>query len=324
MAESDEPRPIGWHAGERAMQERIGVAEAMAGVRHYIRPIMTEQLCAFFPILDFVAIGSVDAEGFPWASLRCGKQGFIAAPDDRTLLIAGHSSLHDPAEAGLHAGAAIGLLGLQPHTRRRNRVNGMVRARDGDNLAIDVEESFGNCPKYIQARVVAGYDLAPEAAPVRLDTHDAAARAQIASADTLFIASYADVAGERRVDVSHRGGKPGFVRLELDGALTIPDLPGNRFFMTLGNLLVMPRAGLAFVDFETGTLLQMTGDAALLGAEEEPGGGFLGAERYWRFMPRRIVLRRGAIPLRMTLQDFSPYTMRTGGWLDEGREQDRI
>lgn len=87
------------------------------------------------------------------------------------------------------------------------------------------------------------------------------------------------------------------MQLDADGGLTIPDYSGNRFFNTLGNFLVTPRAGLTFVDFETGDLLQMTGDASVI-LEPLEIAGLQGAERLWRFHPRRIVRRPGALPIR--------------------------
>ena len=58
--------------------------------------------------------------------------------------------------------------------------------------------------------------------------------------------------------MSHRGGKPGFVGVQGD-TLAIPDFRGNRFYNTLGNLLGDPRAGLLFVDFASGDILQIQG-----------------------------------------------------------------
>lgn len=86
-----------------------------------------------------------------------------------------------------------------------------------------------------------------------------------------------------------------------DGWLTIPDFVGNRFFNTLGNIAVNPRAGLTFPDFSTGGLLQMSGEAELL-SEAPNGVPPDGAERYWRFRPRRIVWRADALPIRYELK----------------------
>ena len=60
------------------------------------------------------------------------------------------------------------------------------------------------------------------------------------------------------VDVSHRGGKPGFVRIDDDKTLTFPDFSGNYHFNTMGNILLNPLAGLLFIDFEQGDLLYLT------------------------------------------------------------------
>ncbi len=130
-----------------------------------------------------------------------------------------------------------------------------------------MEQSFGNCPKYIQLREprFARDPALPSAArPVTSAGLDMTARLLVQEADTFFVGTYADIGGRRQVDVSHRGGRKGFVRVGDDGWLTIPDFAGNRFFNTLGNIAVNPRAGLVFTDFSTGTLLQMTGEAELL------------------------------------------------------------
>jgi hypothetical protein len=54
------------------------------------------------------------------------------------------------------------------------------------------------------------------------------------------------------------------VRVRDERTLEFPDYPGNNMFNTLGNLVVHPRAGLLFVDFERGDLLQLTGSARIL------------------------------------------------------------
>jgi predicted pyridoxine 5'-phosphate oxidase superfamily flavin-nucleotide-binding protein len=75
-----------------------------------------------------------------------------------------------------------------------------------------------------------------------------------------------------RADASHRGGPPGFVEVAGDGArLRFPDFPGNRMFQTLGNLAVDPRVGLLFVDWDTGTALQVTGRAEIVWADDRRG-----------------------------------------------------
>ena len=306
-----------WHAGEKTIQRGAGVAEKMEVVgRRNVRDAMLEQHRAFFAQLPFVVVGSVDAGGAPWATILTGKPGFVVASTPTTLDIAAPPAVGDPAGVGLREGEAVGLLGIELDTRRRNRANGTLRAAAPGRMRVDVAQSFGNCPQYIQLRDPVPVDQRdPPAAAEELDGLDDAARAAIAAADTFFVASYAEFDGRRQVDVSHRGGKSGFVRVGADGTLTIPDFAGNLFFMTLGNVLLSGKAGLAFPDWETGDLLQVTGEAAMIEASPEVAA-FAGAERLWTLHPRRVVRRRRALPVRWAMREdgWSPNTLMTGDW----------
>ncbi|MGL6042887.1 MAG: FAD-binding oxidoreductase, partial [Sandaracinobacteroides sp.] len=210
---SDNPTeaPSPWHSGEITLQRAIGVADRMAVAgRKVIRDHMPEQHRNFFAGLPFLVAGAVDAAGDAWATLLTGAPGFASSPDPRTLAFALRRDAADPADRGFQDGDAIGLLGIELHSRRRNRMNGSVRRSDDNGFAVTVEHSFGNCPQYIQLRdwQVSDEDAGAPAAAARTDHLDAAARAMIAGADTFFVASYVDnAAGHRQVDASHRGGK---------------------------------------------------------------------------------------------------------------------
>ena len=325
---ADQPKSAGaapaspWHAGEKAMQHSVGVTERMDEVGgRVIRDHLPEQHRQFYPLLPFVVLGAVDPEGRPWATLRAGTPGFLQSPDAASLRVIATRDDQDPAERGMENGDAVGLLGIQLQTRRRNRLNGSIRRRDAASFDIGVAQSYGNCPQYIQRRAPAftrDPSAASDIAPVTLERLDDRARQIIRGADTFFVASYYDAgagAGARQVDVSHRGGKPGFVRLDDDGVLTVPDFAGNMFFNTLGNLLLNPRAGLVFIDFETGDLLQLSGSAELL-LDSPEIASFDGAERLWRFRPQRIVYRAAALPMRLSREigGESPNSLRTGSW----------
>ncbi|SAK68955.1 pyridoxamine 5'-phosphate oxidase-like FMN-binding protein [Caballeronia hypogeia] len=319
------PKPVAgsapWHPGELAIQKAFGVQERMDDVgRRVVRSYMPDQHRQFFAQLPFMVAGTVDERGDPWATLIAGHPGFMHTPDATTLSFEHARDPLDPADAGMNDGQSIGLLGIELHTRRRNRMNGVIR-RDGARAKFDVavEQSYGNCPQYIQLRDFE-FVRAPAAPspvqPLVLDTLSPRAIEMIARADAFFVASYFDRDdGHRQVDVSHRGGKPGFVRLSDDGALTIPDFAGNLFFNTLGNILVNGRAGLVFADFETGALLQLAGEAEVL-LDSPEIAAFQGAERIWRFTPRRIVYREDALPLRWKARGdgASPNSLMTGDW----------
>ena len=289
-----------FHAGEHALQARAGLRARMADIgARVIRDHMPDQHRDFFAWLPFLLVGSVDGQGQPWASVLHGAPGFVRSPDPRRLRVAARPPAGSALAAHLTAGASLGLLGIQPHTRRRNRMNGRVVAADDDGFEVAVEHSFGNCPKYIrvrEARVLtdAGQPGVPEAGT----TLDDEARALIAAADTLFIAS----AHAGQADVSHRGGAPGFVRCDDEGRLLLPDYAGNFFFNTLGNLLLEPRAGLLFIDFERGDLLQLSATAELIWdgplVDAHPG-----ALRLLRLTVTGMVRTRGGLPLGWTAGD---------------------
>jgi predicted pyridoxine 5'-phosphate oxidase superfamily flavin-nucleotide-binding protein len=287
-----------WHAGEIALQSTLGVAERMDEIgRKVIRDYMPDQHRDFFAQLPFAVFGSVDAEGRPWATLRAGEEGFMHSPDPQHLQLVLPAEADDPAQAGLRDGAAVGMLGIELHTRRRNRLNGRLRALDEERFEITVGESFGNCPQYIHRRDYRFERQPGERSglpPRRLPQLDALARDLIGRAGTFFVATYSGEGETMRVDVSHRGGAPGFVQIGSDGSLRIPDYEGNRFFATLGNILLNQRAGLVFPDFDSGGLLQMSGSAEVV---------LDGAHRHWEFAPQEIVWREDALPLRWALQE---------------------
>ncbi|NVD42022.1 pyridoxamine 5'-phosphate oxidase family protein [Ensifer sp. HO-A22] len=314
------PAASPWHEGELTIQRSLGVVERMdAPGRNFVRTFMPEQHRQFFPMLPFIVLGAVDPSGDVWASLRAGEPGFIQAPDAHALTVHLPRDRGDPADAGMEDGNAIALLGIQLETRRRNRLNGVVRRARDDHFAVSVGQSFGNCPQYIQLR---DFSFArkptapPETRPVHLSGLDRRAKEIIANADTFFVASFVDRDnGERQVDVSHRGGKAGFVRVGEDGVLTIPDFAGNLFFNTLGNFMLNPKAGLLFVDFATGDMLQMTGEAEVVLTSPEIDA-FQGAERLWRFRPRQVLYRADGSSLRWSSREAgqSPNSLMTGDW----------
>lgn len=309
-----------FHAGERAMQARAGMRERLAQVGpRVMREAMPEQHRAFFRQLPFVVVGSVDAAGQAWACLLAGPPGFIDSPDPRRLTIDALPDVASPLAASLRVGFSLGLLGIEPHTRRRNRANGSVSALTATGFEIDISQSFGNCPQYIQARE-AHYEPR-EREPIavaRSNSIDKPAHDIIARADTFFIATAhpnasTHAARSEGVDVSHRGGKPGFVRVDADGTLTVPDFSGNFFFNTLGNLALNPRAGLLFADIASGDLLHLAGRAEIIwdGPEVE---AFAGAERLLQIRVDEVLRQERAMPLTWSAAELSPLLAATGRW----------
>ncbi|KFF48554.1 ferredoxin [Gammaproteobacteria bacterium MFB021] len=293
-----------FHAGELEAQRRAGVAPS----GRFIRDYMPEQHREFFAQLPFIVLAAGDAQGRPWVTLLAGEPGFIDTPDARTLSVAAAPGREDPLATALEEGGEVGLLGIELATRRRNRLNGVVRAAQR-GLVVAVQQSFGNCPQYIRER--AWHRVEPTSAPAATVSSrlDAGQRAQISAADTFFIGSVSGAAApdsaqdsvreprtKRGYDASHRGGEPGFVQVTGAGTLRFPDYPGNNFFNTLGNLIQNPRVGLLFVDFETGGLLQISGRARIEWQPEQSEDP--SAQRWVEVSIERVVERPEALALR--------------------------
>jgi uncharacterized protein len=283
-----------------------------------IRDFMPEPHRQFLAQLPYLFVGAVDSAGWPLATLLTGPPGFVQSPDPVSLQIAALPEAGDPAAEALAPDRDIGILGIDFSTRRRNRANGRIVSRDVDGITVAVSESFGNCPQYIQRRVIEAAHVDPAQAvsnPAESFTRlDAAARAAIEKAGTFFVASRSRTGqgSAYGADISHRGGRHGFVRIDGD-VLTIPDFRGNRYFNTLGNFSAEPRASLLFVDFETGDLLQLQGMVQVdwTGAAAAQFGG---AERLWYFHVTGGWRRKAGSPLRWSLVECSRTTIQTGQW----------
>ena len=297
-----------FHAGEQAVQTKLGVRDRAEKLgRAMIRPFMPDQHREFFSTLSYLFVGIMDDDGLPWASILTGDSGFIVSPNNKQLQINIHSHHQNHMIERLIPGRAVGLLGIDLATRRRNRLNGIVSsvADDGAVIQINiaVRESFGNCPKYIQRREVYARHRSTGfcTGEVGVDkVFNEQASKLISRADTFFIASQylSDDENHRAsADISHRGGEPGFVRIQDKKTLIFPDYSGNQHFNTLGNLSINPGAGLLFVDFSQGNVLQLRGVSKILW-DDPRQSEFAGAERLLEFTLRESTWIPNATPLR--------------------------
>ena len=70
--------------------------------------------------------------------------------------------------------------------------------------------------------------------------------------------------------VQHRGGAPGFLRVVDAKTLSFADLPGNRQFISVGNVANDDRVALILMDYTHRQRLKLLGR---LSVEESPGTG---------------------------------------------------
>ncbi|BDA45470.1 probable 3-ketosteroid-9-alpha-monooxygenase, ferredoxin reductase at C-terminar half [Coccomyxa sp. Obi] len=326
----DESSPF--HPGEKAIQSLVGardVSEALGRSWHSDK--LSPITATFLTRHSLLYFTSRDSEGNIWASALVGKTGFVSSPDDGHLCVSPLRKIHgDPAR--LEVGNYIGTTAVVLETRQRARVNGKIESLSQDELNIAVQNSFFSCPKFIQARrldlLSEELERIDESRPVHKGGHELgpAERDLIERADTFFIATgyegpLPDGDGHAGLDISHRGGFPGFVRVDGPGTLKWPDYLGNLTFTTLGNLMEDPRAGIFLMDFATGTTLHLSGRACILFDDHE----LPGAERSIEFVTERWVRIEGALPVRAPGPvDFSPFNPRGPYQYSETLVKERI
>lgn len=302
-----------FHEGELVVQERMGVAEEIGPwARQVVRPVLPEQHRLFYRDLPFVVAAARDSLARPWATILAAKPGFLFSPRPEHLEIGARPVGGDALESALIPGCDLGLLGIELATRRRNRVNG--RLADGaDSLVLEVEQAFGNCPQYIRERAWEWVGASAKPSPVRKSSVlTASMRSRIERADTFFIATGHRGDGEAAsfgMDASHRGGAPGFVRVEGERRLVFPDFAGNNHFNTIGNIVVDDRVGLLFVDFETGGMLQLTGRARI-DWDSPAVADHPGARRLVLFDLEEAVELPGALPVRWRAEGSAVRSLR--------------
>jgi hypothetical protein len=273
---------MAYHAGELEVQRRAGEEDLAARLLRGVRTELPDPARDFLEAQRLLVVASIHGDDV-WASILHGPPGFVTTPDERTVL----AQADDPRIMP----GPVGLLALEPATRRRMRVNGHGEHTPA-GLRVGTEQVYSNCPKYIQRReIVAEEEEAPRHTATESTALSHDDRALIARADTFFIAS----AAHGGADASHRGGSPGFVTTD-GNRLTFPDYTGNSMYMSLGNLVANPRIGLLFLDFETGDTLQLTGAAEL---ELEPRAVHVTVER--------AVRTPGALPYRWVLLERSRF-----------------
>jgi uncharacterized protein len=270
-----------FHNGELAVQERAGVTGMAARLSGMLAPAdLRGGASLFLADRELLILTARDRAGRLWTVPIFGEPGFLTA---------GQTSLRiDAVPTGplgdLAAGQEVGAVVIDFETRRRFRVNGTLTTV-GDYLEIDVEQAYGNCPQYIQQRQIHA-TVNPSAEWTEdFDTD------LITRADTFFLGS---VHPARGVDTSHKGGEPGFARVD-GNDLWWPDYHGNNMFNSLGNIAVDSTTSLLFLDFDTGATLHLSGDATIEWTSEGIPGDDDNTGRRVRFTPRHIV--RGSTTL---------------------------
>ncbi|MBT2426053.1 pyridoxamine 5'-phosphate oxidase family protein [Streptomyces sp. ISL-112] len=295
-----------YHQGELTVQHRAGLRAPAAGSLRAIRDAVPDAAAVFLARQPMIVIGAADASGRLWSTLLTGEPGLLGLPDPRTLTIGALPAADDPLGAALREpGTRVGMIAIEPATRRRIRLNG-TSVPEADGVRVALDQVIGNCPKYLQKRE---YAVLP---PDRGGRRTAVGRGEalttvqqltLATSDSFFVAT---ASPDGDADASHRGGNPGFLQVLSPTRLRWPDYAGNAMFLTLGNLELHPQAGMLVPDWETGDLLQLSGTAHTVWDSAE-AAAVPGAQRVVEFRVEAVQETRDAVRLRWSDPDFSRF-----------------
>ncbi|KAF2152950.1 oxidoreductase FAD/NAD(P)-binding protein [Myriangium duriaei CBS 260.36] len=284
-----------FHEGEKMMHEKLRVPER----DNPTMPLLSPQAANMLIRAPLLAVGTLDAEGRPWTTLWGGEKGFsrplgnsivgirtpVAATSDPVVeALVGHKADGEVVqETG--KGRMVSGLSIDLETRKRVKLAGRMMAGaldsnqepDTENtaeapssrqgllqLVLKIDESLGNCPKYLNKKEIVPSLTAPRLISDSVPLQDNAVHL-IQKSDLFFMSTKHS---EFEMDTNHRGGPPGFVRVipSDDGPtqFVYPEYSGNRLYQSLGNMLLDPEAGFCFPDFDTGDCLYVTGTTQIL------------------------------------------------------------
>ncbi|NAS32060.1 pyridoxamine 5'-phosphate oxidase [Flavobacteriaceae bacterium R38] len=299
-----------FHQGELEVQKLTGEGHiatmiAQGGMMKSYIPTGYQD---FIESQTLVFVTSKDENNALWVSMVSGEAGIFSIKDSQLLNIhlhKLHTSQKDILFENIITNKEIGLICIDLSTRKRVRVNGIVSI-SGNILSIHVEQSYSNCPKYIQRRKPQETTLKKSnSVAFNLSGLTSEMKNWIQNADTFFVGS----AYKNNFDTSHRGGLPGFIEILDDHSLKIPDYQGNSLFNTLGNFKANPNAGLLFIDFNQNNILQLSGKASLLFDQKEENDITRtgGTGRYWIFTIEKIIETQHHNSVEWEFIDNSPF-----------------
>jgi len=295
-----------FHRGELDLQQLTGEPLDVAMASRIIQDTIPDNALHFLSQQSIIWIGIEDDEKFLWAFPLTGSPGFISSTNTKFLEIDlnEENTIPDQWFRYFTKGKFIACLVIELSSRRRIRINGIIKEINKQKLHIEVQQAYPNCPKYIRSRVMLSN---PETSTFQLVSSGTDLNEQsiniIDQSDTAFVASI----GPNGADVSHRGGPTGFIKCHSPNKIIMPDYRGNNMFNSLGNLSINNSGGLTIVDFNQAYFLQLAGEVNLLFDGKHPSIETDGTNRYWEMIIHKWRLFKLESNFTWEELDFSPY-----------------
>lgn len=299
-----------FHQGEIEMQQLVGEPDKSVTASRIIQGTVPPGALQFLRQQSMIWIGIKDSNNLPWAFPLFGSPGFINPNKGERIDIELSENALIPEQwlRLLSIGKYIGCLAIELSSRRRLRINGVIKAINPRQLQIEVQQAYPNCPKYIRKRELLSRPNEGGFQYLSSGTTLTEALSNIINqSDTAFLASV----GPNGADVSHRGGPAGFINVDSMNKITVPDYKGNGLFNSLGNLRINPSGGLTIVEFHQGHFLQLTGKINLLLDRDYPDTTTGGTNRYWELEVHEWCLFQLQPNYKWEDLDFSPHNPQT-------------
>lgn len=335
---------IPFHEGETRMHKQLKVPS----LDNPTAGMLTQQAVFMLQKAPLLAIGTLDSEGHPWTSLWGGEPGFSeplgsgvvgtrtpvdSSWDPVVQALVGHAAKGEMAKGNdkMVSGLSFDLM-----TRKRVKIFGRVMAgcvdeletaskddpekgseppnvkQDQIQLVTRIEQSLGNCPKYINQ-----YEIQPAPVASKLAYEGPSlspeAKSLILGSDMFFLSSATD----QDMDTNHRGGPSGFVRIISDTEIVYPEYSGNRLYQSLGNLDVNPKIGLTFPNYVTGDVLYATGTTEIL-IGGDAAALLPGSNLAIKIKLHKVRLVQSGLPFRGKRREPSPYNPLVRALASEG------
>jgi len=293
-----------FHSGEIDVQTRAGVRNTAERVSRVISSTLPPNVQYFLEIQSMVVLGSLDNKKRVHLSVLTGSPGFMQVLDERTIRIKAIAFDGISLIDNLKKRNETGMLAIDLAHRYRLKVKGEAHLKDRA-IYVTTKRAYAQCPKYIQARESSSISSKIQSKQIMTHLENLTNDLQmfIDSADTFFIATYHEDSG---IDVSHRGGNPGFIKVLNKNKIVFPDYSGNSMFNTLGNISVNPGTSLLFIDFHNRSTIQLAGQANIIW-DDDRINEFAGAERLVEFEICGVLYTQNAVPLKWKFQEYSPF-----------------
>ncbi len=243
--------PLSYHDGQLQVQTEANTRPVAEALRNWVGPVVE-----FCETADMIVLATpAEQPGDVRFLVASGAAPIVEIVGPAAALV----RLDEDATRLLDGETSCGGLAISMATARRARLNGTLSPVD-DSLLLEPAEAFTNCRKYVAPSEALSFE--PHVGPARrtiVALEDPWLAGVVARAETSFLGTISPTGG---VDVSHRGGEPGFLEFDASAAtLAWDEYVGDGMFKSAGNVRAGGRFTLLVLDLASGDAAELHGTA---------------------------------------------------------------